>query len=106
MITDITVNNKYVLIYNGSIYLSGSLTTGEVTSPHTVETFDTVQEIFDRGLELGLTCTTRDLIKMMEHGAIITPDAEAHLLSYIWEDEYKIYWERMNALGYEKPEEE
>lgn len=99
MITDITVNNKYVLIYSGDTYKSGTLTTGQVTSPFTVEVFDTVQKIFDRGLALGLKCSTENLIDMMEKGAVIPAPVEADLLSYIWEEDIG-YVQRMEALGY------
>ncbi len=101
--TDITVNNKYVLIYDGSTYKSGTLTTGEVKSPYTVEVFDTVQDIFDRGLELGFNCSTEDRVRMLEAGVLLPADVEAHLLSYIWGDEYMHYWKRMEDLEYEQP---
>lgn len=71
MITDIIVTNKYVLIYDGEELKSGSLTTGQVTSPFTVETFDTAQEILDRGVELGISCDTEYQLQLMEHGAIM-----------------------------------
>lgn len=71
MITDITVDNEYVLIYNGTELKSGTLTTGQVTSPFDVEVFDTVQEILDQGIALGLICNTEYQLQLMEHGAII-----------------------------------
>lgn len=71
MITDIVVNNKYVLLYDGNTLKSGTLTTGNVTTPFTAEPYDTIQEIIDRGLALGLTCNTEYLITSMEHGAIL-----------------------------------
>lgn len=69
MITDITVVNKFVLLYDGLTLKSGTLTTGNVTTPFTAEPYDTAQEIVDRGLALGLTCSTEYQIAIMEHGA-------------------------------------
>jgi len=107
-ITDIVLDNGYALVYCDSTlaaaeFVAAEFVTGQVTTAHTVETFATAQELLDRGLALGLQCTTNHLIKAMEHGATLPPDIEALLLSYVWEDEYLTYWERMVALGYEKP---
>lgn len=71
MITDIVVNNKYVLIYDGVNLKSGTLTTGQVTTPFTAEPYATAQQIVDRAVELGLTCDTEYQLSVMEHGAVL-----------------------------------
>ena len=83
MLTDIIVNNKYVLIYDGLELKSGTLTTGQVTSPYIVETYDTAQEIVDRGLALGLTCDTEYIITAMEHGIILPQENMDDLIAGI-----------------------
>tara|TARA_R110002020_G_scaffold144145_1_gene317014 strand:+ start:18623 stop:18934 length:312 start_codon:yes stop_codon:yes gene_type:complete len=103
MITDIIVNNKYVLIYDGIELKSGTLTTGQVSSPFDVEIFDTAQEVIDRGIILNLTCNTEYLISSMEHGATLPADILAYLLGYVWGTDIG-YQERMIELGYIKPE--
>lgn len=100
-ITDIRLEDEYVLVYCGTDFKEGIFASGEVTSAHTVETFSTAQELIDRGVELGLQCSTEHLITAMEHGAILPDDVLAYLLSYIWEDDIG-YQERMNELGYKK----
>jgi len=103
VVTDIVLDNEYALVYCDDTFVAAEYVTGQVTTVHTTEVFSTAQELLDRGLALGLQCTTNHLIKAMEHGATLPPDIEALLLSYVWEDEYMMYWGRMIALGYEKP---
>lgn len=102
MITDIVVNNKYVLLYDGTTYKSGTLTTGNVTTPFTAEPYDTAQEMADRGLGLGLKCSEEEMIQLMEHGAVLPPDIMTYLHSVVWDMDIGLQ-ERMIALGHTKP---
>lgn len=98
-LTDIKLEDEYVLVYCGTEFKEAVFVTGEVFSAHTVETFSTAQALIDRGLSLGLQCTTEHLIKAMEHGATLPADVLNYLLSYIWEDDIG-YQERMKKLGF------
>ena len=94
--------DKYILIYQGSVFRTAHFATNKVTSKDTVELFNTVQELFDRAYSLGLRCSTDDLLKAMEHGATLPQDVMDELQSYIWEDN-PLYIKRMEALGYVNP---
>jgi hypothetical protein len=102
MITDIVVDNKYVLLYDGTTLKSSTLTTGNVTSPFTVETFTDPQAHMNRGLALELTFSTEHLIKAMERGVTLPQEAIDGPLGGVWEDDIG-YQQRMEALGYTKP---
>ena len=102
MITDITVNNKYVLLYDGLTLKSNTLTTGQVTSPFTVETFTTPQSHMNRGLALGLTFSTEHLIKAMERGVTLPQAVLDGPLGGVWEGDIG-YQLRMEALGFARP---
>lgn len=76
--------------------MAADFTTNRVTSRHTVEIFDTVQELVDRGLALGLACSPWHLIAAMEHGATIPPAIVR------WLGTQDLDWglsERLGALG-------
>lgn len=101
-ITDIVVVNKFVLIYCGDRLMAGCLVTGEVKSAHTVEVFDTVQELIDRGIDLGFQCCVEYMIQSMECGAVLPSDVMAMLHSTVWDDDIG-FQGRMIALGYSRP---
>lgn len=102
MITDITVNNKYVLVYDGLIFKSGTLTTGQVTSPFTVEVFDNIQDIIDRGAALGLVCPVNYLVEALENGASLSSDCWEIINNVVWVIGSP-YRSRMEAMGYSGP---
>lgn len=93
---------KYVLVYCGDTFLAAEFVVNNVSSAHTVEILDSAQDIIDRGLALGLKCTTDHLLTAMEHGAVLPDDVLNHMLSYIWDEDIRII-ERIEALGYTKP---
>lgn len=101
-ITNIVVDNKFVLIYCGDRAMSGCLVTGEVKSAHTVETFDTVQQLVDRVEALGFECCTEYLISAMELGATLSSELMTYLHSIVWGGDIG-HQMRMIALGHSEP---
>jgi hypothetical protein len=51
--------DKYYLVHNGTDCIMAGFTTGELSSSHTIETFNTDQLIVDRASNLGLTTMDR-----------------------------------------------
>jgi len=103
-ITDITLPaEKYILIYCGSDFIDAVFLKNKVTSAHTVEIFDTVQETIDRGVELGLVCGVGHLVTALEHGATLNQDCWNILNANVWEVGSP-YRKRMEDKGYTKPE--
>lgn len=94
---------KCVLVYCGDQLVQAGFVINEVSSAHTVEVYDTAQEVIDRGLELGLTCSEDHMIRAMEHGAVLPDEVMDYLHSVVWDMDLA-YGERMEALGHPKPE--
>lgn len=102
-LTDIVLpENKFVLVYCGDTLIAAEFVVNNVTSSHTVEILDSAQDIIDRGLALGLKCTTDHLLTSMEYGAVLPADVLAYMLSYIWDEDDRSI-NRMEALGYTQP---
>jgi hypothetical protein len=101
-VTNVTTNDKYVLVHCGDDLIMAKFTGGETSSSHNVEVFDTAQEIIDRGLELGLTCSVDHMLTAMEHGAILPQDSLDKLHLVVWDMDID-YINRMKALGYTQP---
>lgn len=102
-LTDIVVEGKYTLVYCGGNLITGKLVTGKVTSAHTVELFDNVQGLIDRGVTLGLQCSDVDfLLRALEHGGVLPHDHMEYLHSVVWDADIS-FQKRMIALGYTKP---
>lgn len=99
-----STESQFTLVYCGSEVLFAKYTSESTESRHTTETFETIQELIDRGLDLGLSCSVDFQIKALEHGAFFPPEIMTALLGVVW-DLGKTISDRMNALGYEKPVE-
>tara|TARA_R110002020_G_scaffold248845_2_gene462831 strand:+ start:912 stop:1250 length:339 start_codon:yes stop_codon:yes gene_type:complete len=105
-ITDLDLGeDKYVLVYCNDKFIFADFVVNKVTTAHTVEVYDTAQEIIDRGRDLGLAdqVDLETLIKAMEHGATLSDDALNALLSVVWQLDMS-YGIRMEALGFTRPE--
>lgn len=103
-LTNTTSQDQYVLVYCGTTVLFAEYT-GYVTSTcHNVETFETAQDLVDRGLDLGLQCGDDFMLKAMEHGATFPTDIMEYLHSLVWTSSSRNV-ERMKALGYSVPKE-
>lgn len=103
--TDIVLpENKYVLVYCDDKFISAGFVINNVTTAHTVELFDTAQELIDRGRDLGLADQVgiENLITAMEHGAVLSDDGLAGLLSVAWLIDIG-YGQRLEALGFTRP---
>lgn len=104
IITNIIVDDKYVLVHCNGVLITGGLITGNVSSAHEVEVFDDVQSLVNRAEALGLQCTDLDLlILIVEYGGVL-PDAHAqYLLDTVWDADIG-FQQRMNEIGYFKPD--
>ncbi len=61
-ISDCTCNgDHWFIVYNGTEYLFHGLHEGQVTTPHTIEYFDTEQEMIDRVDVLGVTIPVEEI---------------------------------------------
>ncbi len=104
IITDIIVNNKYVLVHCNGTLITGTLVTGNVTSAHEVEVFDDVQTLIDRAEVLGLQTTDLNLlISILECDAELPQDHMSYLLDNVWDADIG-FQQRMNEIGYFKPD--
>jgi len=97
-----TTEAQFTLVYCGNKALFAKYTSESTESRHTTETFETVQELVDRGLSLGLTCSVDFLIKALEHGATLPDDIMIDLLGVVWDSGY-LNTVKMKALGYKAP---
>jgi hypothetical protein len=102
MITDIRAVDKHVLLYDGTTLKSSTLTTGNVTSPFTVDTFSAPQAHMNRGLSLGLTFSTEHLIESLERGVTLPPPVLDKLNEDVWAGDIG-HQKRMEALGHTRP---
>lgn len=97
-----TTEAQFTLVYCGTKALFAKYTSASTESRHTTETFETIQELIDRGLSLGLTCGINYLIKALEHGAVLPQDVMDDLLAVVWESG-RLNAIRMEALGHVGP---
>lgn len=103
-VTNINLDEpKCVLVYCEDKMIQAGFVINEVSSAHKVEVFDTAQEVIDRGLSLGLTCSVDHMISAMENSAVLPDEVMDYLHSVIWDMDLA-YGERMEALGHSKPE--
>jgi len=102
VITDVTLSNKYVIVYCGDTFIMGGPVTGEATTAHTLETFDTIQALVNRGEALGFECCAEYLISAMELGAALSPELMTYLHSIVWSGDIG-HQMRMIALGQSEP---
>lgn len=100
-----STEDQFTLVYCDTKVLFAKYTSASTESLHTTETFETIQELIDRGLDLGLTCSIEYLIKALEHGATLPDDVLAGLLDVVW-DSGKTNTDKMEALGYKKVSED
>jgi hypothetical protein len=95
--------NKYYLVYDGNTFIMAGFATGELSSNKTIETFDNVQSMVDRGLALGLISDTDYRIQALEHGATLPQGLMDELLSDVWSSGSYYFIKRMTDLGYSQP---
>ena len=62
--------DHWLIIYSGTDVLFWGKYSGQLTSPHLIEYFDTEVEMFDRFLALGLTQDEEMTERMVELGLI------------------------------------
>jgi len=102
IITNIIVDNKYILVHCNGTIITGQCVTGNVTSPHDVEVFDDVQSLVDRAENLGLQTNDLNLlIRILEHGGELPEENMDYLLANVWDADIG-FQERMILLGYSK----
>ncbi len=103
IITNIIVDDKYVLVHCNGVLITGGLITGNVSSAHEVEVFDDVQSLVNRAEDLGVQCTDLDLlILILEYYGVLPTDHMNYVLDNVWDADID-FQERMIAIGYTKP---
>lgn len=97
-----STDKNFTLVYCDGKALFAKYTSSSTESRHNTETFETIQELIDHGLALGLTCSVEYLIKALDHGAALPADVMTGLLGVVW-DSGEPNTIKMKALGYAPP---
>jgi len=103
-ISRIANTQRLCLVHDGQKIIKVLVPLKEMVTKHTIEVFTIPQQVVDRVVALGLVYSNALVVRALELGCVVPPKMKREMLSTVWQDSDISLIERVEALGYTRPE--